>query len=420
MRKIIVLAIAALLWSNTALAASDDAGEATTGEAAPEFATDEVLSDGFITHQLNRYIASTMTDATGSAGEKASMGRTLGKYMSAPKFGGYVIGTYKYSSQSGAKGGPGFGVRLARVYVDGTILRDFKYRLQFELNGTPNIKDYYIDWSHWKELGIKIGQFKRSFTFENPLNPWNVGVGDYSQLVKRLAGMGDYNGEASMGGRDQGLQVHGDIAPIGADRHRLLHYEVGIYNGQGINATDKNKRKDLMGSLQLQPVKNLMLGFFGWTGNTVLHGLTVDRKRWAVGVKYETDGWSARAEYGHSKGKAVKSRPGATYTVVDSEGREHEMQDPDTWYIDESNNKADAWYMTLGVPCTPWLKVFGKWDAYRRTASNSSLKSIYSLAPNFQLHKNLLLQLQYNYVHDKTLTHGRDYSELWVETYFRF
>ena len=49
---------------------------------------------------------------------------------SIPKFGGYVIGSYKFDNQSGQHGGDGFNLRLVRVYVDGSVLNDFKYRLQ--------------------------------------------------------------------------------------------------------------------------------------------------------------------------------------------------------------------------------------------------------------------------------------------------
>ncbi len=132
-------------------------------------------------------------------------------FASTPKFGGYIIGGYKYSDQDGANGGPGFNCRLIRLYVDGSIFNDFKYRIQLQMNGqNPHVKDFYLEWAKYKEFSVKIGQFKRAFTFENPMNPWDVGVGDYSFLVQKMAGMGDRLGEANMGGRDQGLQIQGD------------------------------------------------------------------------------------------------------------------------------------------------------------------------------------------------------------------
>ena len=186
---------------------------------------------------------------------------------SVPKFGGYIIGSYKYDSESSQHGGDGFGLRLVRVYVDGTVLKDFKYRLQVELNGTPHVKDAFVSWSHWKELEVKMGEFKRCFTFENPYNPWDVGFGDYSQLSKKLSGFGDRVGEKSMGGRDLGLQVQGDAFRSKRDGHAQLHYAVAVYNGQGINLRDENLRKDFIGTLQWSPVEDLWIGTFGWAGN---------------------------------------------------------------------------------------------------------------------------------------------------------
>ncbi len=256
--------------------------------------------------------------------EKPAYGYKLTDFASKPKFGAYIVGTYKYSSQDGANSGDGFGVRYIRAYVDGSFFSDINYRVQVEINGSPHIKDFYLEWAKYKEISVKIGEFKRAFTFENPYNPWDVGTGDYSQAVKKLAGMGDRCGEASMGGRDFGLQVQGDLFPIGDDKHRLVHYQLGLYNGNGINKTDNNSRKDIIGTIQFQPVKDLYLGFFGWDGDWSDGTVTVDRIRYALGAKYEHNNWSARAEYVHSTGyKASYIDPdsGKPYATTTDTGR---------------------------------------------------------------------------------------------------
>ena len=336
------------------------------------------------------------------------LSRSLKDYASTPKLGGYFIGTYKYSDQDGAKGGEGFNQRFIRVYVDGTILQDFSYRVQMQINGSsPHMKDFFVEWARWKELKVKVGQFKRPFTFENPYNPWDVGLGDYAQAVKKLAGLGDYNGEVgATGGRDQGVQLQGDLFPVSKDKHRLIHYQVGVFNGQGINTGDKNGRKDLIGTLQVQPVKDLFIGFFGWMGDfvgTTSNGqtVTVDRNRWGVSAKYEHGGWSARAEYVHSEGHKISDYDHADGTV-------------------SGTGEADGWYATVGIPLTPWLKTYLKYDAYRDQAEWSGMKTMYSVAPNFQIHKNLMLQLQYNFVEDRSSGIDRHYNEVWAEAYVRF
>lgn len=314
-------------------------------------------------------------------------------FQSTPKVGGYIIGGYKYSDKEGANGGPGFNCRLIRLYVDGSIFNDFKYRIQFQANGTaPHVKDFYVEWAKYKEFSVKIGQFKRAFTFENPMNPWDVGVGDFSLLVQKMAGMGDRLGEANMGGRDQGLQVQGDLFPIGEDKHRLIHYQLGVYNGQGINLADANKEKDLIGTLQFQPVKGLYLGGFVWRGSwhkaATASEPAVDlaRRRVSAGLKFDRDNWTVRAEYATALGSEVSQ-----------------------------SGRADAFYITAGVPVCDWLKLYAKWDDFRDTAAHD----MYSACANVRLHKNLNFQFEYRLHRDKHLA-SPYFNEIWFMSYIRF
>lgn len=354
---------------------------------------------GFITELLNNTIAEAMpADPEG----EPKPGRTLTGFASAPKFGGYFIGKYAYSSQEGKHTGDGFSQRLVRVYVDGTILKDFAYRIQMQTNNDKfHMKDFFLEWRKYPEFKVKIGQYKRAFGLENPMNPWDVGNGDYSQLTKKLTGHGDYIGEeaASNGGRDQGIQVQGDLFPM-KDGHRFLHYQVMVSNGQGINVSDKNSQKDVSGTLQFMPTKNFMLGFFGWTGNyTSANNISVKRNRYEFVAKYEANDWTVRAEYAHSTGHKISDYAGNG-----------------EW---TGTGKADAWYATVGIPCNSWLKTYLKYDVYRDDATWNSTKTIYAVCPNIQLHKNLMFQPQINYVHDRTLAKS-NYCELWTEIYVRF
>ena len=323
---------------------------------------------------------------------KADYGYKQTGFMSTPKVGAYIIGSYKYSDKEGANGGPGFGLRLIRAYVDGSIFGEFNYRVQFQAGGgTPHVKDYFIEWARFKEFSVKMGQFKRAFTFENPMNPWDVGVGDFSLLVQKFAGMGDRLGEANMGGRDQGIQVQGDLFPIGKDQHRLVHYQLGLYNGQGINAVDANKNKDLIGTIQFQPVKGLYVGAFGWKGTwTNGSGTELKRERVSAGLKYDVNNWTLRAEYATAIG-GEKAESGAS----------------------------DALYVTAGIPVADWLKVYVKWDEFRVDGTSAKSHDMYSAAANFRLHKNLNFQLEYRHHNDRVLS-SPNYNEIWLQTYIRW
>ena len=313
-------------------------------------------------------------------------------FASVPKFGGYIIGGYKYSDLESAHGGPGFNCRLIRLYVDGSIFNDFKYRIQLQMNGqNPHVKDFYLEWAKYKEFSVKIGQFKRAFTFENPMNPWDVGVGDFSLLVQKMAGMGDRLGEANMGGRDQGLQIQGDLLPMADDSYRLLHYQLGVWNGQGINLADANKAKDIIGTIQLQPIKGLKLGVFGWKGDWVNgSGATLKRERISAGLTYDVDNWTLRTEYA---------------TAIAGEK--------------EQSGAADALYVTAGIPFTDWFKLYLKWDEFRAGGTAETSHDMYSACANFRLHKNLNFQLEYRR-HNNKLLATPGYNELWFMTYVRF
>lgn len=359
-----------------------------------------------------------------------------------PKFGGYIIGSYKFddaqlnSNTKKKNFGDGFGLRLIRLYVDGTVMKDFKYRLQLEVNGTPHVKDATIEWVHWKFLQMKVGQFKRCFTYENPYNPWDVGVGDYSQVVKKLSGMGDRCGEVSMGGRDLGFQLQGDLFKSKKDGHYQFHYQAAVYNGQGINRKDEDRMKDFIGTIQWSPVKHLSIGTFGWWG-TWDNGKTgdahkvLDRRRFAISGKYENpdNGWSARAEYVRSFGHKSSDWVNEEVTKLsDPNDPSSPTITTNEWKWSSASlqqrghgAKADAWYVTVGAPVWRWIKIYGKWDAYRDYMTWDSMHSIYSASLNLQPHKNLMLQLQYNFNDDRTASAPRRYyNQAWAEMYIRF
>ena len=375
-----------------------------------QLAMNEEYIDGY-DHSLQNYLTEKITTWKSRA-EEAEKSNTEGKkkwkiadYVTVPKFGGYVVATYKYDSQEGKNGGDGFGLRYLRLYLDGKVFKDFSYRVQMNVSGEPGTKngarviDAFVAWQKWKFIGIKIGEYKRCFTFENPMNPWDVCSGDYTQLTKHFAGMGGdfYKGAANSGGRDLGVQIYGDAFKVGKTQHYLFHYQAGIYNGQGINTADKDKEKDYIATIQVQPVKGLYIGLFGWSGSFFDGAQSNYFKRWATGVSYEGL-FSARAEYARNI------------------------------YADGANTqglgqKSDAWYIRMGIPTWRWLRVNLGYDAYRKDMSTwTSLNSIYTLGLQARPHKNLQLQLQWNYCHNNSVVPGvdKDYHQLWTQAYIRF
>lgn len=318
--------------------------------------------------------------------------------------GAYAIGQAKFTSQD-VDAHSNFSLRLVRLYADGKVL-DFAFKLQAQANGNsqdsggnnPRIVDAWVEWQRYAFARVKFGQFKRAFTFENPMNPWDIGATGYSQLATKLAGFNDRVGEHASNGRDVGVQLQGDLLPLGTRKRPLLHYQVGIYNGQGINHSDKNSHKDLIGGIILSPLEGLQVGAFGWEGDYVSDGLTVDRRRLAFGVKY-TGPIILRTEYATSQGRKIGTDSDGNACITGAD-------------------RADAWYALVGKPLGQHWKLYAKYDAYRDTKEWGSLKSLYCLTADYYFTKNLKLQGNYVYTHDRAAQ--ADYHTFDMQLYIRF
>lgn len=272
-----------------------------------------------------------------------------------------------------------FNLRLMRAILDGKI-RDFDWRVQIQATnakgpGEPTMQliDLYTEWTKYKEVRVRVGQFKRAFTFENPMNPISQGWYAYAMAVNALVGLGDRTGEKSSGGRDIGIQIQGDLLPTPTGR-RLLHYQVGVYNGEGINAKDKNNRKDIIGGCWVMPVEGLRLGAFGWTGSREGIG---EKNRYALSAEYAKDEYTFRAEYIHSQGKGADATLG---------------------------NKADGWYVFGIVPVIK-SKIHAKarYQTYRDNKEWNHSKTMYEVGLNYFFTKNLQLNVEYARVNDRAI-----------------
>lgn len=355
------------------------------------------------------------TDSAATADKSSTTSRFMKAFNPSIKFGGYIMGKYSWNDQAGKETNGGFDLRFVRLYASGYAFKDFFYRFQLEVNGAPGedkgprIVDAFIEWQKYDFLRVKLGQFKRPYSFENPYNPIDVGLGSYSQATMKIASIGDRNGEHKSSGRDLGLQLQGDLFPSQKDGHHWVHYQIGIFNGQGINHSDKDKFKDLIGGLWISPIKNLSIGGFGWNGrytnekydatkaaadpNSYREVKQVDRIRWGAGLKYE-DKWTVRGEYMHSVGGVVTDKTKPT--------------------------KSDAWYATAGAPLFKNFKLYGRWDCYRDAKTWSSLKTDWGLSANYYLSKNFVFQLNYTFTDNRAIKGDKHYYTLDVQVTARF
>ena len=309
------------------------------------------------------------------------------------KLSGYGMVQYQGSDKEDAEENS-FNLRLVRFSAEARPHKDFYAKVQMQINGNTSegssairMVDMFGEWQKYKFLMVKAGQFKRPFTFENPMHPITQGFMSYSQNVSKLAGFSDRTGEQASNGRDIGVQLQGDLLPNNSGR-ALVHYQVGVFNGQGINVKDADNRKDVIGGAWVMPIDGLRIGAFGWTGSRS----GIGKNRYAISAEYAKNDWTFRSEYIHSQGFCENASKG---------------------------DKADGIY-ALGI--VPVVKnkfhVKARYDLYRDEATWGSSKTFYEVGADYLFTKNLQLNVEYARVNERATS--SNYNMVDVELDFRF
>ena len=336
-------------------------------------------------------LALGLMSLTASAQEKKTV--ELPAWVQSMKLSGYGMVQYQAQDKKEAETNS-FNLRLVRLALEGRAHKDFYYKAQMQINGTTKddntairLVDLFGEWQKYEFFRVKAGQFKRPFTFENPMHPITQGFMSYSQNVSKLSGFSDRTGEQASNGRDIGLQVQGDFLKVN-DRN-WLHYQVGVFNGEGINTKDKDNRKDIIGGLWVMPLDGLRIGAFGWTGSRAGVG---EKNRYALSGEYSKNDWTFRTEYIHSQGYGSNAAAG---------------------------DKADGYYALAIAPVIEKkLHVKARYDLYRDQKTWASSKTYYEIGADYVFTKNLQLNLEYARVNERTGHHN--YNLVDVELDFRF
>ena len=300
-----------------------------------------------------------------------------------------------------AKESNGFNLRLVRMALEGRAHEDFYWKVQMQINGNTydpdkaktdiRLVDLFGEWQKYEFFKVKAGQFKRPFTFENPMHPITQGFMSYSQNVSKLAGFSDRCGGNASNGRDIGVQIQGDFLK-NAEGRNLLHYQVGAFNGEGINQKDKDNRKDIIGGMWVMPIKGMRIGAFGWTGSRAGVG---EKNRYALSGEYTQDDWTFRTEYIHSQG----------------------------WNAAHTSDKADGIYALCIAPIQKnKIHVKARYDLYREAKEWGQSKTMYEVGADYMFTKNLQINLEYARVNDRTIANAdkHNYNMVDVELDFRF
>ena len=322
------------------------------------------------------------------------------------KLSGYIQAGYDYLWNEDGTSTSTFHLRRARMTMQGDLYKGKKgakasYRLQIDFCRTPVIVDLWAKYQPVNQFGVQVGQFKLPISIENTdYNATKLEFVNYAQVVQRLArlGSGDMTGISSTG-RDTGLQLFGGF--VKRDGYSIINYEVGVFNGAGINTKDNNKTKDIAARLTIQPAKKLKIAGYYMHGEAnvssligaggkypaIVEGLNsynakyIAYNRYGGGADYNNDFMYARAEYIGGKTGELKSQ-GA--------------------------------YAQVGYKFCGKCAVGVHYDYFDENTAADGSQTNYSVALSYHPWKHFRLQAEYTYQHYNNIANSKNGNCLYL------
>ena len=246
---------------------------------------------------------------------------------------GYAQGGWSYQNPNG-KPTNAYNLKRTLLWAKARITDRWSFMFMHDFSSV--VQEFYTDYriSKGNELTVRLGQFKHSYSMEK-----------------------NY-------GRDMGLEVFGDLAK------GVVHYELALMSGQGINRRDLNNQKDFIAKLELRPMPGFRVVASGYLGtgcavNTaawnpdIQVGDNYKRNRYSIGAEYKTEPYagskykearpaSIRAEWLGGQDGDVGSRGGyATVSIPVVDALEHEGG----WLGSDQPDTGTAILVLQEVPC---------------------------------------------------------------------
>lgn len=319
-------------------------------------------------------------------------------------FNGYAQAGWAYEDHNDVKTNS-YNLKRTLLWAKAMITDRWSFLFMHDFSSVP--QEFYTDYrvSNDKSLNVRFGQFKHSYTMENPMSPTKLELIDvYSQAVLYLAGEGPDPLNGVNYGRDQGLMVYGDLF------NDYLHYELAVMSGQGINCKDRNNWKDVIAKLEINPIDGLRIVGSGYLGK----GCAVGTAKWnpdiRIGDNYRRNRYSVGLEYktnAYTGSKYKEARPASLRTE---------------WLGGKDGSVVSrGGYMTLCVPVVDALDVVASGDYFDRNVKVDGWKQAnLTLGLQYWYYKKCRLQLQYTRCFCGHQIGSKDYNWLQAQVQVAF
>ncbi len=320
-----------------------------------------------------------MFSSTAAMGQKKKDSDWMKELTSRITLNGYAQGGWSYQDANDKKTNS-YNLKRTLLWAKARITDRWSFLFMHDFSSV--VQEFYTDFRITKDnaLTVRLGQFKHSYTMENPLSPTQLELIDvYSQAVLYLAGEGPDPLNGVNYGRDQGLMVFGDLLD------NMFHYELALMSGQGINRRDLNNQKDLIAKLEVRPFDGFRVVGSGYLGT----GNAVNTAAWnpdiKVGDNYKRNRYSVGAEYKtrpYSEGLYKEARPASIRAE---------------WLGGKDGNvNSRGGYATVCIPVVDALDVVASGETYNRnTKVDGWDQTNLTVGLQYWYYKKCRVQLQY-------------------------
>ena len=338
-----------------------------------------------------------------SAQQKSSEIDWTKDFTSRITLNGYAQGGWSYQNPND-KPQNAYNLKRTLLWAKARITDRWSFMFMHDFSSV--VQEYYTDYrlSKGNELTVRLGQFKHSYTMENPMSPTQLELVDvYSQAVLYLAGEGPDPLNGVNYGRDMGLEVYGDLAK------GLVHYELALMSGQGVNRKDLNNQKDFIAKLELRPVDGFRVVASGYLGTGCAVGTAAWNPEINVGDNYKRNRYSVGAEY--------KTQPytGSKY----KEARPASIRAE--WLGGQDGNVGSrGGYVTTAIPVVDALDIVASGETFdRNTKVDGWDQTNLTVGLQYWFYKKCRMQLQYTRCMCGDMI-GKDYNWLQAQMQVAF
>ena len=137
------------------------------------------------------------------------------------QLGGRIMYDYNRAELNGVVDEDQFDLRRGRIFVKGNIARDWKFKAQFNIDGS-GAEDLYLRYTGWgKGAHLTIGNQKQPFGLDDANSSKDISVLERSASTELFAIE-----------RTEGVKLHGDFA-------NNIHYGVGLFTTEVDGSSDE-------------------------------------------------------------------------------------------------------------------------------------------------------------------------------------